>query len=104
MSEAVALAHDARIRPIRVRLAITLAGFGALTVATCLLAPLVGSTHISLARAFDRSIPFADNVDAQIFFVARMPRVLAGAMVGAAECRRPRSGASEAAAKNGDWR
>ena len=33
---------------------------------------------------FDRSIPFADNVDAQIFFVARMPRVLAGAVVGAA--------------------
>ena len=51
---------------------------------TCLLAPLVGSTPISLARAFDRSIPFADNVDAQIFFVARLPRVLAGALVGAA--------------------
>ena len=33
---------------------------------------------------FDRSIPFADNVDAQIFFIARMPRVLAGALVGAA--------------------
>jgi iron complex transport system permease protein len=51
---------------------------------TCLLAPLVGSTSISLSRAFDRSIPFAENVDAQIFFVARMPRVLAGAVVGAA--------------------
>ena len=48
-----------------------------------MLAPLVGSTTISLARAFDRSIPFADNVDAQIFFVARLPRVLAGACVGA---------------------
>ena len=62
----------------------TLAAYGALAVATCLLAPLVGSTPISLARVFDRSIPFADNVDAQIFFVARMPRVLAGALVGAA--------------------
>ena len=31
---------------------------------------------------FDRSIPFADNVDAQIFFVARLPRVLAAALVG----------------------
>jgi len=70
-------------RPIRARLALTLAGFGALTVATCVLAPLVGSTTISLVRAFDRSIPFADNVDAQIFFVARLPRVLAGACVGA---------------------
>jgi iron complex transport system permease protein len=70
-------------RPIRARLALTLAGFGALAAATCVLAPLVGSTEISLARVFDRSIPFADNVDAQIFFVARMPRVLAGACVGA---------------------
>ena len=48
----------------------------------CLLAPLVGSTPIHLARVFDRSIPFADNVDAQIFFVARLPRVLAAALVG----------------------
>jgi len=71
-------------RPIRARLALTLAAYGGLAAATCLLAPLVGSTPISLARAFDRSIPFADNVDAQIFFVARMPRVLAGAVVGAA--------------------
>jgi len=54
-----------------------------LAVATCLLAPLAGSTHISLARVFDRSIPYADNVDAQIFFVARLPRVLAAAVVGA---------------------
>ena len=61
-----------------------MAGFGTLTVLTCVLAPLVGSTSISLARVFDRSIPFADNVDAQIFFIARMPRVLAGACVGAA--------------------
>ena len=37
-----------------------------------------------LRRAFDWSIPFADNVDAQIFFVARLPRTLAGALVGAA--------------------
>jgi iron complex transport system permease protein len=71
-------------RPIRARLALTLAGFGAVAGLTCLLAPLVGSTPISLARAFDRSIPFADNVDAQIFFVARMPRVIAGAVTGAA--------------------
>ena len=49
-----------------------------------LLAPLAGSTPITLGRVFDRSIPFADNVDAQIFFVARLPRVLAAALVGAA--------------------
>jgi iron complex transport system permease protein len=84
MNDVVALEQAASIRPIRTRLALTLAGFGAATAAVCVLAPLVGSTHISLARAFDRSIPFADNVDAQIFFVARLPRVLSGALVGAA--------------------
>ncbi len=61
----------------------TVVGFGALTVITLLLAPLVGPTSIDLRRAFDFSIPFADNVDAQIFFVARLPRTLAGACVGA---------------------
>ncbi len=71
-------------RPLRVRLTLTVTGFGMLALVTCLLAPLVGSTQISLARVFDTSIPFADNVDAQIFFVARLPRVLAGALVGGA--------------------
>ena len=65
------------------RFARMVAGFGALTVATLLLAPLVGPTSISLRRAFDVSIPFADNPDAQIFFIARLPRTLAGAIVGA---------------------
>jgi iron complex transport system permease protein len=70
-------------RPIRARLTLTLAGFGTLAVAVCVLAPLVGSSPISLSRAFDRSIPFDQNVDAQIFFIARLPRVLAGAIAGA---------------------
>lgn len=69
---------------VRRRLAVALLAFGALAVAAILVAPLVGSTRISLARALDRSAPFADNPDAQIFFVARMPRVLAGVVVGAA--------------------
>lgn len=69
---------------VRRRLAMTVLLFGGLTAAAVLIAPLVGSTSISLARALDRSVPFADNVDAQIFFVARMPRVLAGVVVGAA--------------------
>ena len=68
--------------PVRTRFASILIGYGALALAACLLAPLAGSTHISLMRAFDQSIPFPDNVDAQIFFVARMPRVLTGAIVG----------------------
>jgi iron complex transport system permease protein len=69
---------------VRQRLAAAVAGFGALALAAIVLSPLVGSTSISLRRAFDLSVPFADNPDAQIFFVARLPRTLAGAMVGAA--------------------
>jgi iron complex transport system permease protein len=64
------------------RLALTAGGFGLLAITAILTAPLVGSTHISLRRAFDRTVPFADNVDAQIFFIARLPRTLAGALVG----------------------
>jgi len=69
---------------VRRRLVVSIAAFGTLALAAMLLAPLVGSTPIRLGRVFDRSIPFADNVDAQIFFVARLPRVLAAALVGAA--------------------
>lgn len=61
----------------------TVAAFGALTLLVCLIAPLAGSTSISLWRALDRTVPFADNVDAQVFFVARLPRVIAAALVGA---------------------
>ncbi len=64
------------------RFAVSIGGFGLLALVAVVAAPLVGSTHISLSRAFDPSIPFADNVDAQIFFVARLPRTLAGALVG----------------------
>ena len=56
--------------------------FGALALAALAGAPLLGTTRISLARAFSRTLPFADNVDAQIFFIARLPRVLAAALVG----------------------
>lgn len=67
---------------MRQRMLGTVIAFGAVAVAAGLLAPLVGSTPISLARAFDRSIPYADNIDAQIFFIARLPRVLAAGLVG----------------------
>jgi iron complex transport system permease protein len=56
--------------------------FGLVAAAAVAVAPTLGSTSISLTRALDPSIPWADNVDAQIFFVARLPRVLAGALVG----------------------
>jgi iron complex transport system permease protein len=69
---------------VHTRLAWTVGGFGLLALAACILAPLVGSTSISLANAFDRTRPYSENIDAQIFFVARLPRVLAAALVGSA--------------------
>ena len=67
---------------VRGRLIVTSAGFGGLLLAVLIGAPTLGSTSISLSRVFDSSIAFADNTDAQIFFVARLPRVLAAALVG----------------------
>jgi iron complex transport system permease protein len=60
------------------------AAFGGILAAALVVAPLIGSTSISLARVFDGAVAFGDNVDAQIFFVARLPRVLAAALVGGA--------------------
>jgi len=51
-------------------------------IAAILAAPFVGSTTISFSRVFSTSLLFADNVDAQIFFIARLPRALAAALVG----------------------
>ena len=69
---------------IRSRIAtVSIAAF-AVALSSIILAPLIGSTRINLAHALDWSIPWAANVDAQIFFVARLPRVLAAALVGAA--------------------
>ena len=62
---------------------VVVAGFGSMMAALAL-TPLIGSTHLSFARVFDTSIPFADNLDAQIFFLARLPRALAAALVGGA--------------------
>lgn len=67
---------------IRRQLAIVVPSFGLLTMVVLLLAPALGSTDVRLGRVFDTSIPWAENVDAQIFFVARLPRVIAGALVG----------------------
>jgi len=69
---------------VRRRILVSTLVFGLVALLACLAAPLVGSTPIRLARVFDRSIPFRENVDAQIFFIARLPRALAGALVGSA--------------------
>ena len=82
-ADAAAAAPPIPGRMVRQRLALILPPFAVAAVAVLVLAPTLGSTSISLARAFDPSIPWDENVDAQIFFVARLPRVLAGALVGA---------------------
>jgi iron complex transport system permease protein len=71
------------MRSIRTRLISTLLTFGVVLLAAVIVAPLAGSTRIDLIRVLDRSVPFAENTDAQIFFVARMPRVLAAVVTGA---------------------
>jgi len=68
---------------IRRRIVTVVGGFAVFAIAVMVWAPTVGSTSISLSKALDRSIPWETNVDAQIFFVARLPRVLAGGLVGA---------------------
>jgi iron complex transport system permease protein len=67
--------------PLRRGLPLVAACFLAM-LAAVLAAPFLGSTPIALGRVFDRGIPFADNVDAQIFFIARLPRAVAAALVG----------------------
>jgi iron complex transport system permease protein len=57
--------------------------FAALLIAAIVAAPLVGSTPLDLGAVLDRSRPWADNTAAQIFFIARLPRVLAAGLVGA---------------------
>jgi iron complex transport system permease protein len=64
------------------RFGVVIATFGIVAAAAIVTAPLVGSTQISLRRAFSTSIAFSRNPDAQIFFIARLPRTLAGALVG----------------------
>ena len=87
---AVGSTHEGLVReregmsPIRRRVVVAVLGFGALALAASLGAPLVGSTRISFTRAWDATLPFTSNVDAQIFFVARLPRVVAAALVGSA--------------------
>lgn len=60
---------------------VVVACFAAMVVAV-LAAPLVGPTPVDFGRVFDQQLPFDENVDAQIFFIARLPRALAAALVG----------------------
>src|SRR6187549_1910159 len=67
--------------PLRRGVPVIVACFAAMVVAI-VAAPFIGSTSIQFGRVFSTTIPYADNVDAQIFFIARLPRALAAALVG----------------------
>jgi iron complex transport system permease protein len=54
----------------------------AAAVVAVAIAPFVGQTPLAFGNVFSLSMPFVDNVDAQIFFLARLPRSLAAAIVG----------------------
>ena len=58
--------------------------FFLLFLATLCITPLIGSSEISLARAFSSSLAISNNVDANILFQVRLPRILLGALTGAA--------------------
>jgi len=54
----------------------------ALMVIAVTVAPLVGSTPIRLSHVFGSGAGPDDELDRQIFFIARLPRALAAALVG----------------------
>jgi len=62
----------------------TLLIFFSLLLATLCITPLIGSSEISLARAFSSTLAISNNVDANILFQVRLPRILLGALTGAA--------------------
>ena len=51
---------------------------------TIAITPLIGSVQIDLEKALSRDLAFNDNVDANILFLARIPRIILAALTGAA--------------------
>ena len=62
----------------------TIGLFFLLFVAILLITPMIGPTEIDLGKALSKDIPFSDNVDANILFLARVPRIFLAALTGAA--------------------
>ncbi len=62
----------------------SLSGFILLFLVVLAVSPMIGATRISLVKALSDQIPFSQNVDANILFVARLPRILLAAVTGAA--------------------
>ncbi len=53
-------------------------------LATLIIAPLIGPTSIDIGKALSGGFDAVDNIDANILFLARIPRILLGAVTGAA--------------------
>ena len=62
----------------------TIVVFAFILALTMTLAPLIGPTRINLIKALSREAAFNDNVDANILFLIRLPRILLAAITGAA--------------------
>jgi iron complex transport system permease protein len=60
----------------------TLAVAVAAMLAAIVAAPFIGSTPIRFSEVFGGATAWADNVDRQIFLLARLPRAIAAALVG----------------------
>ncbi|MBC8283390.1 MAG: iron ABC transporter permease [Nitrospinae bacterium] len=58
--------------------------FFLLFAVTLCITPLIGSTHIDLMNALAGGVNAANNLDANILFQVRLPRILLGALAGAA--------------------
>ena len=63
---------------------ITIGLFFLLFLTILLITPMIGPTEIDLGKALSKDIPFSDNVDANILFLARVPRIFLAALTGAA--------------------
>ncbi len=67
----------------RQRFRALLGGSALLLLVVMALAPLAGSTQISLVQVWNDPLDWSNNPDAAIFFIARLPRVLLACLVGA---------------------
>ena len=63
---------------------ITLIVFFLLFMATLCVTPMIGSTRINLMNALSGGAHANNNLDANILFQVRLPRILLGALAGAA--------------------
>jgi len=63
---------------------ITLIVFFLLFMATLCVTPMIGSTRINLMNALSGGVHANNNLDANILFQVRLPRILLGALAGAA--------------------